>query len=207
MTTTEKIWSAKVAMQYPKQWIVMVEMECDPKTNKYMGIVHYVTNDKKEAYEKSRELGKSMGKKVVIEGFNDTPQIGGFPIVEVLRTQTHETAKSALFNIPIELLTLKVLSAAKNILGDKLEKVILYGSYARGDFDSESDIDFFILANIPQEETGKWRGNIRKSLPLIDLEHDITVSLKVASSSVFHQYAETLPYYMNILREGVQLND
>jgi len=110
-------------------------------------------------------------------------------------------------NPHITALTPKVLKAAKDTLGDKLEKVILFGSYARGDFDSESDIDFFILGNIPQEEAGKWRGNIRKRLPLIDLEYDITVSLHVTGSSIFNQYADTLPYYMNIIREGIQLSD
>jgi len=86
-------------------------------------------------------------------------------------------------------------------------QTILFGSYARGDFDDESDMDFFILANVPQEDAGKWRSNIRKRLPLIDLEHDITVSLHVTGSSVFYRYADTLPYYMNVLREGVLLND
>ena len=51
----------------------------------------------------------------------------------------------------------KVIQAAKDTLGDKLEKVILYGSYARGDYDHESDIDFFILAHVPQEDAGSWR--------------------------------------------------
>jgi len=115
--------------------------------------------------------------------------------------------KKRLPNPRITAVAQKVLNAAKDTLGDKLEKVILFGSYARGDFDDESDIDFFILANVPQKDAGKWRGNIRKRLPLIDLEHDITVSLHVTGSSVFHQYADTLPYYMNIIREGVTLDD
>ncbi|MCL2217568.1 MAG: nucleotidyltransferase domain-containing protein [Defluviitaleaceae bacterium] len=115
--------------------------------------------------------------------------------------------KSRLYSPQINTLTQKVLTAAKDTLGNKLEKVILFGSYARGDFDDESDIDFFILANVPQEDASKWRSNIRKRLPLIDLEHDITVSLHVTGSSIFYQYADTLPYYMNIIREGVQLND
>ena len=34
-------------------------------------------------------------------------------------------------------ITQKVLKAAKDTLGDKLDKVILFGSYARGDYDSE----------------------------------------------------------------------
>jgi len=80
MTTTKKIWSGDAIHQHPKQWIVFVEMEYDPETYKHMGIIHFVTPDKKEAYAKSKALGDTMGKKMVIEGFNDTPQIGGLSL-------------------------------------------------------------------------------------------------------------------------------
>jgi uncharacterized protein len=33
----------------------------------------------------------------------------------------------------------------KNHYGDRLSKIILYGSYARGDFNEESDIDFMVV--------------------------------------------------------------
>jgi len=77
MATTQKIWSGEVANQYPKQWIVFVEVECDPETHKHMGIVHLVTPDKNKAYKAEKALGNSMGNTVVIEGFDDTPRIGG----------------------------------------------------------------------------------------------------------------------------------
>ncbi|MCL2223730.1 MAG: hypothetical protein FWB96_02045 [Defluviitaleaceae bacterium] len=80
MPSVEKIWSEEAYMKYPKQWIVFVEMECDPETHKHMGIVHLVTSDKDEAYETELALGRSMGNSVVMEGFNDTPQIGGLSL-------------------------------------------------------------------------------------------------------------------------------
>ena len=80
MTSTEKIWTAEASMQYPKQWVVLVDIENDRKTHKVMGVVHLVTPDKKEAYEKAKSLKGVMGKTMVIEGFDDTPQIGGLPL-------------------------------------------------------------------------------------------------------------------------------
>ena len=43
--------------------------------------------------------------------------------------------------IQLNRITDEVTRGAKGILGDKLRNIILYGSYARGDFNNESDID------------------------------------------------------------------
>jgi len=75
----ERMWSGEAEMKYPKQWIVMVNLITEPK-NKVVGDVLLVTPDKDEAYAKAKELGESMGRKVVFEGFNDTPQIGGLEL-------------------------------------------------------------------------------------------------------------------------------
>ena len=76
----ERLWYGEAKMKYPKQWIVMVNMEDEPKTNKAYGDVYLVTPNKKEAYAKAKELGNSMGEKMVITGFDDTPRIGGLEI-------------------------------------------------------------------------------------------------------------------------------
>lgn len=100
----------------------------------------------------------------------------------------------------------RVVQAAKDTLGDKLERVYLYGSYARGDYDEESDIDFFILANVSQEEAGDRRNDIRSRIPYIDLDFDITVSLHVTGKDIFNRFVSTLPFYMNVVSEGVVLD-
>jgi len=99
----------------------------------------------------------------------------------------------------------EVLRASKETLGDRLEKVILFGSYARGDFDEYSDMDFCVLAKISNEETPFWDRGINEKLSLVDLEYGIIISVHVTGSDIFHQFADTLPYYMNIIHEGVQL--
>ena len=42
-----------------------------------------------------------------------------------------------------------------DLLGDKLDKVVLYGSYARGDNTEESDVDVLVLTNMEPEENRK----------------------------------------------------
>ena len=55
--------------------------------------------------------------------------------------------------IELKYITDRITAASQEIFGDKLNKVILYGSYARGDSDNESDIDIMILVNLSKEET------------------------------------------------------
>ena len=43
------------------------------------------------------------------------------------------------------------------LFGGKIERIILYGSYARGDFNLESDVDIMILLNCDQREILKTR--------------------------------------------------
>lgn len=41
--------------------------------------------------------------------------------------------------------------------GSKLDAVILYGSYARGDFDAESDIDIMVRVKLSQQDLKKYQ--------------------------------------------------
>ena len=84
----------------------------------------------------------------------------------------------------------KVILAAKDTLGLKLDKVILFGSYARGNFTEESDVDVSIIAHVSQEETSILRRNIREKIPLIDLTHDVVLSLNVTDSAIYNQYVD-----------------
>ena len=67
-------------MKYPKQWIVLVNLSYDNETHKTMGEVHFVTSDKKKAYAEAIAVRGNMGKTMVVEGFDDTPQIGGLEL-------------------------------------------------------------------------------------------------------------------------------
>jgi len=101
--------------------------------------------------------------------------------------------------------TSRVCAAAKEVLGDKLKKVILYGSYARGDYDEYSDIDFFVLADIPQEECCDASSDIYDRIWEYELEQGLMISPHVTGYETFLNWRNVLPYYMNVIQEGVEL--
>ncbi len=106
----------------------------------------------------------------------------------------------------LETITTKIVQAARDSLGDKLDKVILYGSYARRDYDTESDIDIMVLADIPREDTNKERKRIWSFMGDLDLEYNIVVSVNVTDCATFYKYNKDLPFYKNVIRDGVELS-
>ena len=106
----------------------------------------------------------------------------------------------------IDKITEDVLRDAKNIFGLKLVDVILFESYARGDYDSESDVDIMILVDMPQEEYAKYRPGINELSGYLSLENDLTVSIKLKDSNIVHRYKDIVPFYANVLSEGVSID-
>jgi predicted nucleotidyltransferase len=105
----------------------------------------------------------------------------------------------------LNLIIEKVCAAAKEVLGDRLEKVVLFGSYARGDYREWSDIDIMVLADIQPEMAGETRKRIHKLMNHIDLELDVLVCLLVVCRSIYREYSKISPLYLNIQEEGVEL--
>ncbi|GBU23165.1 nucleotidyltransferase [Fibrobacteres bacterium R8-0-B4] len=105
----------------------------------------------------------------------------------------------------LNLITEKVCAAAREVLGEKLEKVILFGSYARGDYDDESDIDIMIIADIPLEDRTAARQNIHKAAGDLDLEYDVFVCFSMECSCIYNKYKDASGFYINVQKDGVLL--
>ncbi|MDR3012266.1 MAG: nucleotidyltransferase domain-containing protein [Chitinispirillales bacterium] len=106
-----------------------------------------------------------------------------------------ETEKQAV-------ITERIVKEIKEYLGDKLDKIILYGSYARGDYDEDSDIDILILANIEHTATPKYYPKLRDISHDISLENDVILSLLFNSADFFNANAKTHAFCKNVIREG-----
>lgn len=97
-----------------------------------------------------------------------------------------------------------VYEKANALFGASFEFMILYGSYARGDYDKDSDIDIMIVVDLKSDDICKYRSELAKFTSRLGLENDIVVSVIVKDSETFHKYKNDLPFYQNVMREGIR---
>lgn len=91
----------------------------------------------------------------------------------------------------------------KRTFGKNLKRVILYGSCARGDFSSDSDIDVMILLDIPQEDLSVARRKVMDAADKLDWDYDVVLTPVVQTYQNFDRYRKASVFYQNIEKEGV----
>ena len=105
----------------------------------------------------------------------------------------------------LQTLTQNVIQALIELLSDKVYKIILYGSYARGDFNLESDVDILIILDCSQEEVRTYRTAVSRIASRISLANDVEVSLLLIDKASYEERVNILPFYQNVQREGIAL--
>ena len=103
----------------------------------------------------------------------------------------------------LQIVLKKVEVAAKRLYGDKLNRIILYGSYTRGDNTEESDIDIMIVLDCDTKEIKKLRGLTAEMASNISLEQEVFLSVLLRDKKQFENGLTFLPFYQNIEREGI----
>jgi len=82
--------------------------------------------------------------------------------------------------------------------------IVLYGSYARGQAGSESDLDLLVLLN--EDVTPVKKRIIRDMLYEIGLAADMVISTIIRSYDVWQSpISRATPFYKAVQREGIQV--
>ena len=97
------------------------------------------------------------------------------------------------------------ITELKKIYGAYLRKVILYGSYARGDFSADSDIDIMILLGLDDLEIKAYGQKLSYMTYDFNLEHDTDIKPIATSEAHFQKWRINYPFYANAQKEGVVL--
>lgn len=94
----------------------------------------------------------------------------------------------------------------KKILGKQLSKIILYGSYARGDYDENSDIDLMVLTTLTEEEIEKRETEIFDLAFDFQMDYGVDISVVVKNEEHFNYWLGALPFYDNVQKEGLVIS-
>ena len=100
-------------------------------------------------------------------------------------------------------LSRELKQAMTELYGDRLDRVILYGSYARGDFHKESDVDYMVVL---RDEVVNSAREIRLMVDATyDLSEQYSVLVAVKPTSLTKYQQSDLFFYENVRREGQRL--
>ncbi len=92
-------------------------------------------------------------------------------------------------------------AALQTLYGDRLHGVVLYGSYARGDYNDESDIDLLVVLNDAQVDTYREIRKITEVETQLLLTYGLAVSpLPVAIDTYNTAYTGV---YQKARQEGI----
>lgn len=91
------------------------------------------------------------------------------------------------------------------IYGSHLRKIILYGSYARGDFREDSDIDIMILVDLDDSEIKAAGRRLSDVTFDINFDFDVLIMPIVQNASFFERWVGAYPFFNQINNEGIEL--
>ncbi len=93
----------------------------------------------------------------------------------------------------------------KKIYGTHVCQIILYGSYARGDFKEDSDVDIMILLDISENDLKAYSKKLSYMTYDFNMDYDVDIKPIAKSESHFKKWVKNYPFYANVDKEGVVL--
>ena len=103
----------------------------------------------------------------------------------------------------LNVLLKKISDMYRSVYGDQLVRVVLYGSYARGDYADDSDLDVVALVHGDRKKLQDQLRIVWDQTCDLELEYEMVLSPAVIPYEEFEKYREDIPYYRNIANEGV----
>ena len=101
----------------------------------------------------------------------------------------------------------RFVTECAKILGNRLKKIILYGSYARGDYNNSSDIDILVLTDYEQSQFYSVLKKISNMTYDIELDYNVILVPLIGNINNFNDEIDAIPFYSNIKKERAVLSE
>lgn len=105
-------------------------------------------------------------------------------------------------NQKLQIILQKTAQSLKKLYGPKMDKLILFGSQARGDAQPDSDIDILIVLK-PPFNYSQESDRISELIANLCLEYNTLISCAFTTSNQFYYHDNG--FLRNIRREGIIL--
>ena len=107
----------------------------------------------------------------------------------------------------LEIILKQMVEVYRSVYGSEIVKVVLYGSYARGDNQADSDIDIMILLDLSDIDIKQYRHELSGETFDFNMDHDLDIKPIAKSQQHFQNWVDVYPFYANVKKEGVKLFD
>ena len=91
----------------------------------------------------------------------------------------------------------KFTEEMRSIFGEKLIELILFGSYARGDYHENSDIE--------EKDVMRYVYLMSEALSDLSIEYDIMISPIIEPVIKYESYKNTIPILQKVQKEGIRI--
>ena len=105
----------------------------------------------------------------------------------------------------LNILLKKLAEIYQSVYGSDIVKILMYGSYARGTFTADSDLDVVAIVKGSRDELQRKLKTVWDYSCELELEYGTILSPTVIPYEEFETYKQDMPYYRNIEQEGVAI--
>ena len=104
--------------------------------------------------------------------------------------------------VDISRIMTSIYQFSENLFATKLDKVILYGSYAREDYDEESDVDIMIVVDMAEDDLQNYEALFTEFSSNTSLENEVLIVPVLRDKARFETQMEYVPFIQNVIAEG-----
>ena len=99
-------------------------------------------------------------------------------------------------------LLMKYIEGVKKIYGSNIDRIILFGSFARGEQREDSDIDIMILLKVSDEEAKKYQKELFDVTYDFNMDNDVEINPMAHNVHLFEKWVDAVSIFLEYQKRG-----